>query len=206
MCIRCGSFVCERCFDGYMELCSVCSPASPKITYGGRNHSSGISSSGLRMLGMLLVVFGLLITSMALLPVEGEGFIFIFPFVFGNVGGQTAAILSIIFMGLFLASSLLPWLLAYRGRRAWEGFTPFRHEGGPRESEEMEYIITLEIPGPLKRKVYIEGDGDEVHLNSTADPTFHRTYKLPEGFQLDDYTYEYDGEYLLLKLKLTRST
>lgn len=198
LCVRCGRVVCDRCFHGFGELCVECVPRIPFFA-----SSSGISSAGLRMLGMLFIVFGLLITSMVFVAGGGEGVIIIFPFVFGNVGGWASVVLTIAFLGLFIATSLLPWILASRGRGY--GFTPARLGRMPGGSEVMEYIITIDLPGRLKRSVYIEGDGDVVHLRSSVDESFHRSYNLPDGFEVDEYSYEYDGSYLLLKLKLKRS-
>lgn len=154
-------------------------------------------------MGMLFIAFGLMITSMAFIPEDGEGVIVLFPFVIGNVSGTAAAILSLIFLGIFLATSLLPWYMFTRRRRQ-EVYNSYRWEVRPPESEVTEYMITIEIPKQLKKTVYLEGLGGVIHLRSRLDSSFQRSYSLPEGFEMDDYTYEYDGNYLLLKLKLKR--
>jgi hypothetical protein len=166
--------------------------------------SHGISSSGLRMLGMLLIVFGLMITSIALLPGDAEGVVIIFPFVIGNISGTAAAVLSVVFLGVFMATALLPWFLFSRRRGPCDGYGPFRWEPRPSRAEMMEYMITIEVPAKLRNTVYIEEERGVVHLWSRADPSFHRSYTLPEGFDVGDYSYEYDGGYLILKLKLER--
>jgi len=199
LCVKCGRLVCEGCFHGFGELCVDCAPIKPVMAY-----SHGVSSAGLRMLGMLFIVFGLLVTSMALLPEDAEGFVVIFPFVFGNVGGWTAVVLSIAFLGVFVAMSLLPWFFYNRRRGPWGGHGSTWWEVRPRESEVMEYMITIDLPRGLRDTVYIEGEGNVIHLRSRADPSFHRSYTLPEGFDVDDYSYEYDGSYLLLKLRLKK--
>jgi hypothetical protein len=198
MCIMCGRVVCDRCFDGFEELCIECS--SRRMV---SSSSSGISSAGLRMLGMLFIVFGLLITTMAFATEGGEGVIIIFPFVFGNVGGWASLLLTIVFLGIFIATSLLPWIIVSRRREY--GYSPYKWEHAPRASETMEYIITIDLPDRLRRTVYIEGNDGVVHLKSSVDESFYRSYSLPEGFEVDEYSYEYDGNYLLLKLKLKRS-
>jgi hypothetical protein len=204
LCVRCGRVVCDRCFYGFEELCVECARSRIVIAPNVRgSSSSGISSAGLRMLGMLFIVFGLMITSMAFMPEDGEGVIVLFPFVIGNVSGTTAAILSLIFLGIFLATSLLPWYMFMR-RRRHGAYNSYRWEVGPMESEVTEYMITIEIPKELKKTVYLEGLGGVIHLRSSLDVSFQRRYSLPEGFEMDDYTYEYDGDYLLLKLKLKR--
>ena len=200
LCVRCGRVVCERCFHGFDELCIECTSLKPLFVSSG-----GISSTGLRIGGMLLIIFGLLITSIALTPEggSGEGVIVIFPFVFGNIGGWATVALSIAFLGIFIASSLLPWLLF--SKKGWgNGLNQARWEYRPRESEVMEYMITIDLPRELRKTVYIEEEGNFVHLKSSAED-FHRSYTLPVGFEVDEYRYEYEGSYLLLKLKLKRT-
>lgn len=154
------------------------------------------------MIGMLLVVFGFLLMSLAVVPEDTEGVIVIFPFVIGNVSGWTAVVLSVAFLGLFIATSLLPWIMFSR-RRPWDGYGSM-WEPGRREQEVMEYMITIDLPPEFRNTVYIEGQGGVIHLRSRADPAFHRRYTLPEGFEVDEYDHEYDGGYLLLKLKLKK--
>ncbi len=166
--------------------------------------SGGISSTGLRMLGMLLIVFGLLITSMAFVSEGGEGVIIIFPFVFGNIGGWSALVLSIAFLAIFVLTSLLPWVLVSRKSGSGFGSGSISWDLGPRESEIMEYMITIEVPNHLKRTIYVEGEDGTVHLRSSVDESFYRSYRLPEGFEVDEYDHEYEGDYLLLKLILKR--
>ena len=199
LCMKCERVICEVCFHGFGELCVDCTPQRVVMTV-----SYGISSSGLRMLGMLLIVFGLMIASIALLPADAEGVVVIFPFVIGNVSGTAAAVLSVVFLGVFMATALLPWFLYSRRRGPWDGYGPFRWEPRQNGAEMMEYMITIEVPAKLRNTVYIEDERGVVHVRSDADPSFHRSYNLPEGFDLGDYSYEYDGGYLILKLKLER--
>ena len=198
LCVECGRVVCGRCFDGYDELCMECAPRRLVLA-----SSSGISSAGLRMLGMMLVVFGFLLMSMAVVPEDAEGVIVIFPFVIGNVSGWTAVVLSVAFLGLFIATSLLPWIMFSR-RRPWVGYGPMRGEPRRRGQEVMEYMITIDLPPELRDTVYIEGEEGAVHLRSRVDLSFHRSYTLPERFEVDEYDHEYDNSYLILKLKLKR--
>lgn len=154
---------------------------------------------------MLLIVFGLMVTSIAMMPEDAEGGFVLFPFVFGEISSGMAVLLSFVFLGVFVASSLLPWYLFNRRRREWSGFRTVEWEVRPRESEAMEYMITLEVPPELKRTVFIEGVGDEVRLESSVDGSFSRRYDLPQGFEVDEYNYEYEGDYLVLRLKLKRA-
>ncbi len=82
----------------------------------------------------------------------------------------------------------------------------------PRESfskgvdlDTMEYIITTELPKELMDSVYIEADDEEVYLMSTADDRFFKSYTVPEGFEVDEIDYDYEGNYLIMKLMLKRS-
>jgi hypothetical protein len=157
------------------------------------------------MFGMLLIVFGLLITSLAFVAEGTEGVVVIFPFVFGNIGGWSAVALSIAFLAIFVLTSLLPWILVTRRSGSSFGSGSIGWDLGPRESEVMEYMITIEVPSRLRSTIYVEGGDGTVLLRSSADESFHRSYRLPEGFEVDEYDHEYEGDYLLLKLKLIRS-
>lgn len=168
----------------------------------------GLSSAGLRVLGMMLIVVGLLLASMAFVPDGGggEGVIVIFPFVFGNVSGWAAVVFTVAFFVLFILSSLLPWYVVSKRSRFDDRFVTYRREGSLRggDSDAMEYIITTELPRRLRRSVYIEADGDEIRLRSTKDESFHRSYTLPRGFEVDEIDSDYEGGYLIMKLLLKR--
>jgi len=204
LCVDCGRVVCEGCFSGG-DLCVECARRAGVTAPAPRRPSSpGVSSSGLRVAGILLIVFGLMVTSMAMLPEGGEGAIVLFPFVFGEVSSGVAMLLSFVFLGVFVVSSLLPWYMFSRRRREWSGYRTVEWEVRPRESEAMEYMITLEVPPELKRTVFIEGVGEEVRLGSSVDGSFSRVYDLPGGYEVDEYNYEYEGDYLVLRLRLKR--
>jgi hypothetical protein len=69
----------------------------------------------------------------------------------------------------------------------------------------MEYVMTIDVPVELRRTIYIEGEGGMIRLRSSVDRSFYRSYRMPEGFEMGKYEYEYDGSYLLLKLRLVRN-
>jgi len=156
----------------------------------------------------MFVVMGLLIISTAVISggVYGEGTVIIFPFVFGNMGGWTAAIISLMFLALFIFSSLFPWYMIRRAGGLANERKVFYGEGPSQvvKNDVMEYIITTELPGKLKKSIYIEADEESIHLKSTQDKGFFRRYLLPQGFEVDEINYNYEGNYLLLKLKLKR--
>jgi len=170
--------------------------------------SRGLSSSGLRALGIMFIVIGLLVMSTAVISggVDGEGMFIIFPFVFGNVGGWTAIIVTLMFFALFLFSSLFPWYMIRRAGGLANERKVIYGEGPSQvvKHDVMEYIITTELPGKLKKSIYIEADEESIHLKSTQDKGFFKSYTLPQGFEVDEINYNYEGNYLLLKLKLKR--
>jgi hypothetical protein len=160
----------------------------------------------LRVAGALLIVFGLFIMAVAFVQDEiGKGsMVIVFPFVLGGVSGPTTLLLTLIFTGIFIALSFLPWLI-FRGRPSWREYAPSDFSFNVDESEEMDYIITLEVPEHVKRRVLIEGEGSVLWLKSGADGSFVKRYTMPEGFELGEFEYEYEGSYLVLKLRLKRS-
>ena len=161
------------------------------------------------MLGLILISVGLLIASMAFVPdsLDFEGVIIIFPFVFGNVSGGAAIIFTIAFFSFFILTSLLPWYIFSRRSGLTDGVATYKRDDRPwgRDSDTMEYIITTELPRRLRKSIYIEADGEEIHLRSTQGEVFLRSYSLPRGFEEAEIDYDYEGNYLILKLMLKRS-
>jgi hypothetical protein len=196
-CVRCNRVICEDCFQGFEELCIDCAEVKAPFKTSG-----GISSSGLRMLGLFIFSVGLLLTAMAFVQSSAEGVIVIFPFVIGNLNGWSAVALTLASIALFIATTFLPWFLFYR--RGWAREEGVMWDLNP--SHEMtDYIITVDLPTGLRKTIYLEEEDEIIHLRSRVDPTFNRIYKLPYGFEVDDYSYEYQENYLLLRLKLVRS-
>jgi hypothetical protein len=165
----------------------------------------GISSAGIRILGFSLIVLGFLITSFAFFSrgTDGEGPVIVFPSISGNVGGWAMFLISLLFIAFFLSTIFLPWIEFYRGRET--GLKPLSWRQIPRESEEMEYMITINVPTPLKKTVFIEEDRNTLHLKSSSDRFFHRKYVLPEGFDVDGFDYEYEDDFLVMRLKLKKN-
>jgi hypothetical protein len=170
--------------------------------------SRGLSSSGLRLMGMMLILVGLVVASMAFVPedVEGQGAVVIFPFVLGNIGVGAASVFSLMFFALFILSSLLPWYMIQRRSSLGNRLATVHTEERPRcrGLDTMDYIITAELPVRLRRSIYIEADEEAIHLRSTEDEAFLRSYSLPSGFEVDNIDYSYEGSFLLLKLMLKR--
>ena len=172
----------------------------------GRFNLRGISSSGLRMIGLTLIATGLMVTSLAITGNdEGGGAIILFPFVFTNVGGWGIFAVLLLMFSFFITSSLLPWYLFSR-KGHLNNFLPFKHESASRSRnpDTMEYIITTELPEGLRKRVYIETGEEEIYLRSIEDNGILRSYSLPRGFEVEEIDYDYEGSYLVLKLKLIR--
>ena len=156
------------------------------------------SGSRLRLAGFVLMFTGLVVASLAFVG-DGEGLVVVFPFVYG-VDGLAGIVLSFLFMGVFLVASLLPWLLFVRRGRGVEveSVRPVRDEA-------VDYLITVDVPEGLGRTIFVDGGGvDSVVLRSTADSGFRRVYSLPGGFGVEEYTYEYEDNFLVLRFRLVR--
>ena len=157
------------------------------------------SGSRLRLMGFLLMFAGLMVASLSFVG-DGEGVVLIFPFIYG-VEGWAGILLSLLFMGVFMASSLMPWYLMSR-----KGLQVKPVEMEPDSDEAVDYLITLDVPQGLNKTIYVDGgEDDSVVLRSSADPGFYRVYNLPKDFLVDEYTYEYEENYLVLRLRLVRS-
>lgn len=158
------------------------------------------------MIGLMLIAIGLMVTSLAVAgDSEGGGAIIFFPFVFTNVGGWGVFAVLLLMFVFFLTSSLLPWYLFSR-KGHFSNFFPFKDESvsGSRDPDTMEYIITTELPERLRERVYIETGEEEIYLKSIEGDRFLRSYSLPRGFEVEEIDYDYEGSYLVLKLRLIR--
>jgi hypothetical protein len=158
------------------------------------------------MIGLMLIAVGLMIISLAMTgDSEGGGAFILFPFVFTNVGGWGIFAILLLMFAFFITSSLLPWYLFSR-KGHLSNFLPFKHESASRfrDPDTMEYIITTELPEGLRERVYIETGEEEIHLRSIEGDGFLRSYSLPRGFELEEIDYDYEGSYLVLKLRLIR--
>lgn len=124
-----------------------------------------------------------------------------FPSVSVNLGIMVAMTLASGFVGLILAITILPFLLPSLG--VWiRPFVPLVGRHGSNEPDTTDYLITVYVPEDLNRTLYIESEEDGVKIMSRTDDSFCKTYSLPEGFEFDEYHYEYEENYLLLKIRL----
>ena len=203
VCNGCGRTVCDRCYNESLDICQQCAPKE-QLTI----NSKGLSTVSLRTFAVLLISLGIAITSIAqYVGVDEAGLNVTLPTIFEN--GELAAIayFTMTLLMFFICSSFLPWYIISRKGRSSDDYAAARRKGhfGHREKETLEYIITTELPRELAKSVYIEADEDEVYLMSTKDLGFFRSYSMPHGFEVGGIDYDYEGNYLIMKLILKRN-
>ncbi len=200
LCRICNRFVCERCYDDDADACIKCSGLSKA------RRGTSIRPS-LLVAGFGLIMVGLMVVAWAVTPSTAT-FVF-FPFFFAGTGGTAAFIVSMVFFVLFMASTLLPVYLTLRrgGYRGWDEEIYTIQDGGPLSSfyETIEYMITTEIPQGLEGSIYVEEDDGRLRLLSAKDKGFMRVYDLPSNSLVDDVESDYDGGYLLLRVRLRKT-
>ena len=199
LCSKCGTFICERCYDVETDQCVKCS---------GKRTTVGSTGDRLIKLvsGFMLIMMGIFITSFAFIPLS-EARIVIFPFVFENVSSITAVLMSLMFFAMFAMTSMLPFYLSVKRNRIYEwdeGIYTVNENNfaGGNVTETMEYMITTEVPAKLKDTIFLEDNLNEIVLLSEQDPNFRRTYNIPEPYIIDEVESAYEDEFLVLKVKL----
>ena len=201
LCSKCGTFICERCYDPETDTCIRCS---------GKQVNKPSSESRILQLvgGAILVMMGLFVSSFAFIPLTNAKIV-IFPFMFENVNSVTAVLMSLMFFCMFAVTSLLPFYFTLRRNRLFdwdEGIYTLQesHGSGSNVTETVEYMITTEVPEKLKETIYIEDNLDEVVLRSEKDPGFLKSYNIPDSYIIDSVESAYEDGFLLLKVKLVR--
>jgi len=201
LCSKCGTFICERCYDVDKDQCTKCSgKRTVKVT--DNSQIIGLVS------GFLIVMIGLFVTSFAFIPLTNAKII-IFPFMFENVSSVTAALMSVMFFTMFAATSLLPLFITLQRGNGYEWdagiYTLNENQfSGGNVTETMEYMITTEIPEALKDTIFLEDNLNEVVLLSEKDVGFNRSYSIPDHFSIDSIESAYEDQFLILKVKLVR--
>ena len=201
LCGKCGTFICERCYDVEKDQCTKC---SGKKTVKSSSNNQLIHLIG----GFLLVMMGLFVTSFAFIPLTNARII-VFPFVFENVSSITAVLMSLMFFTMFAMTSLLPLYISLQKSKVYEwdeGIYTFNENKfmGGNVTETMEYMITTEIPDTLKDTIFLEDNLNEIILLSEKDHRFNRAYSIPDQFIIDSIESAYEDEFLVLKVKLVR--
>jgi hypothetical protein len=201
LCSRCGTFICERCYNPETDTCIKCSgkkikriPKEKQLLY--------------LMGGVMLVMMGIFIVSFAFIPLTNAKII-VFPFMFEGVSSITAILMSLMFFSMFAITSLLPIYLTLQQNREYEwdeGVYTIRGNSGSTSNiiESIEYVITTEISDNLKDTIYIEDNLDEIVLRSEVDPWFKKNYNIPNSYIIDSVESAYEDGFLLMKIKLIR--
>jgi hypothetical protein len=161
------------------------------------------------VVGLLMIVVGLSAAASGIVVgIPAEGITIIFPFILGDVSPMIASLYSFIFFLIIAAASLLPWYIHTRVKPA-----PSDNEDvtilegsltGGEQFERIEYIITAEMPRKLEKTILVETNGASIHLHSSADKEFGKSYPIPEGHDLEGLDYDYEEGYLVLRLHLIR--
>ncbi len=199
LCSKCGTFICERCYDVEKDQCIKCS--GKKIIKSSPNNQLVYLIGG-----FLLVMMGLFVTSFAFIPLTNAKII-VFPFVFENVSSITAVLMSLMFFTMFAATSLLPLYISLHKSKVYEwneGIYTLNENKfmGGNVTETIEYMITTEISETLKDSIFLEDNLNEIVLLSEKDPNFKRIYNVPEPYIIDSVESAYEDEFLVLKVKL----
>ena len=201
LCSKCGTFICERCYDPETDTCIKCS--GKQVTKHSKNNRI------LQLIsGALLIMMGIFIASFAFIPLTNANIV-IFPFIFENVNSVTAVLMSLMFFCMFAVTSLLPFYFTLRSNRLYdldEGIYTLQesHGSGTNITETIEYMITTEVPEKLKETIFIEDNLDEVVLRSEKDPGFLKSYNIPDSYIIDSVESAYEDGFLVLKIKLVR--
>jgi hypothetical protein len=201
LCSKCGTFICELCYDVEKDQYTKC---SGKRTLRSTNNNQLVNLIG----GFLLVMIGMFVTSFAFIPLTNARII-IFPFVFENVSSITAVLMSLMFFTMFAVTSLLPLFISLQRSKVYEwdeGIYTLNetHFSGSNVTETQEYMITTEIPDALKDTIFLEDNLNEIVLLSDKDNGFNRAYSIPDQFIIDSVESAYEDQFLVLKVKLVR--
>jgi hypothetical protein len=140
---------------------------------------------------------------------SGEATVVLFPFVLSGLNAPATIALSLVFFALFAASSILPlYLLLRRSEYAeWDEGIYSIHDSvvsGGSSSESVELMITTEVPGGLRESIYIEEGDDKLTLLSSKDPGFVKSYDIPDAYYVDDVESDYEGGFLLIRVRLAK--
>lgn len=199
LCSKCGTFICEKCYDVDTDQCVKCSGKKTRKATPGNRLIKLVS-------GFMLVMMGLFVSSFAFIPLTNAKIV-VFPFVFENVNSVTAVLMSLMFFTMFVMTSMLPFYLSLQRSRLYEwdeGVYTINENNfsGGNVTETIEYMITTEIPSKLKETIFLEDNLNEIVLLSEKDPSFRKTYGIPETFIIDSVESAYEDEFLVLKVKL----
>ena len=211
VCSRCGRTVCQECFDYEKGLCIICSKKGSILKVLNSNPSIFLNKTV--MLGVALILAGILLITAAssLYAGGGEGTLIIFPFLV-KISGTAALILTVIYVAISILMVFLPWILISRRFRAVErlarieygSITP--HRVIRKTGMIKDYILTLKMPGFKSEDISIKVFGSTLNVEACRDgkTVFTREYRLPEGYEAESIKYDFEGDFLIIRLKLNR--
>ena len=201
LCPKCGHIVCRDCYDEGTHQCIECVEEDISI--------KATRKKAMLVGGLLLIIVGLSTAAAGIVAgIPSEGVTVIFPFLVGDVSPWVAGLYSFLFFLTIASASLLPWYIHMRSKPTYtenedltviEGNLP-----GGENFEHIEYVITAELPKKLEKTILVESNGASIHLHSTADKNFNRSYNIPEDHDLEGLDYDYEEGYLVLRLHLIR--
>ena len=211
VCSRCGRTVCHECFDYEKGLCIICSKKGSILKVLNSNPSIFLNKTV--MLGVALILAGILLMTAAssLYTDDGESTLIIFPFLV-KISGTAALILTVIYVAISILMVFLPWILISRRFRAVErlarieygSITP--HRVIRKTGMIKDYILTLKMPGFKSEDISIKVFGSTLNVEACRDgkTVFTREYRLPEGYEAESIKYNFEGDFLIIRLKLKR--
>ena len=210
--LRCGKTVCHECFDYEKGLCIICSDKGSILNVLNSNPSIFLNKTD--MLGVALILAGILLITAAssLYTGDGESTLIIFPFLV-KISGTATLILAVIYVAISILMVFLPWILISRRFRAaaerlarieYGSITP--HRVIRRAGVIKDYILTLKMPGFKSEDISIKVFGNTLNVEARRDEktVFTRGYRLPEGYEAESIKYNFEGDFLIIKLKLKR--
>lgn len=166
-------------------------------------------SKAMFLSGFIMILVGLSAVAAGIvsgIPVEGVAVVF--PFIVGEVSPITAGLYSFLFFLTIALASIFPWYLHTRKNPLLLGSEDVTvMEGnlsGGENFEHIEYVITAELPKGLKKTILVESNSNVISLHSTLDKDFNRNYYIPDGHDLEGLDYDYEEDYLVLRLHLIR--
>lgn len=217
VCSQCGRNVCSDCFHAESRLCNVCINAQkieqpPTLIRGdivstfGRLLPLGI---GLIFAGMILMMIASILTA----PGGGGIFVGIFPFFIGTVSEPVALAITVVFIIISLLVMFLPWILGPRRvLRAVKKMANLKTEDfqlreleKKGKSEIEDYLITLKMSGLKEDDIEVRVFNNDLIVQASKNgEMFRKTYDLPSGYEPKGIGYNYEADFLIIRVSLKR--
>ena len=201
LCPKCGLLVCPDCFDEETRACLDCAETEVEV----KVRKKTINLFG----GALMIILGLSTAAAGIVAgLPTGGITVVFPFIVGDVSPWISGFYSFLFFVTVATASLLPWYIHTHVKQPYTetgGLTVMEGNlSGGAGFEHVEYVITAELPQRLNKTILVESSGTTINLYSTLDKEFNKRYTIPEGHDLKGLDYDYEEDYLVLRLHLIR--